>query len=52
MTKHIFGFCASHVFFSLYVIEEDKRYKKKRTDPWMLSMVYCDKYIFYVIEDN
>ena len=23
-------------FFSLYVIEEDKRYKKKRTDPWML----------------
>ena len=39
-------------FFSLYVIEEDKIHMEKRTDPWMLSMVYCDKYIFYVIEDN
>ena len=40
------------MFFSLYVIEEDKRYKKKRTDPWMLSMVYCDKYTFCVTKDT
>ena len=42
-----------HVFFEfLCNSSKDKRYKKKSTYPWGLSMVYCDKYIFYVIEDN
>ena len=35
-------------FFSLYVIEEDKRHMEKRTDSWSLQIVYCDKYTFCV----
>ena len=45
--------CMYHIFFEfLCNSSKDKRYKKKRTDPWSLQMVYCDKYIFCVIEDN
>ena len=41
-----------HIFLEyLCNNSEDKRYMEKRTDPWNLSMVYCDKYLFCSMED-